>query len=166
MQTIILPGFSAKNKEWIDSVAANLSVEGIIRPISWDHWLDPTNKFDPKEKAMLIAKHTRGSKINLVAKSVGCLVASYVIEEIPAQINRVILNGIPLNDLQKLEKETIKKSLLILNSTQLVCFQNETDPHASYEEVRMFLPEHAHLISKPRMDHEYPYFEEFNSFLQ
>ncbi len=166
MQTVILPGGSAKNKEWIDTVAANLDVEGIIRPISWDHWLDPSKKFYPKEKADLIANHTKGSKLNIVAKSIGCLVAAYVIEQIPGQINKVILNGIPLADLNEMEKQTIKKSLIMLNPKNLICIQNSQDTHASYSDVEMFLPEGTNLIEKERTDHEYPYFEDYASFLK
>ena len=32
MQTLILPGYSASNKDWVDEVTKTLKVEGIIRP--------------------------------------------------------------------------------------------------------------------------------------
>lgn len=165
MITFILPGGSAKNKEWLEECAMELKVEGFIRPIFWEHWEDSEAKFKPKEKATLIARHTKGDKINIIAKSIGTLVAAYIIEQIPAQINKVIVCGIPLNDI-KGHEAVIKKVLGSLNPKKLICFQNENDPLGSFAEVRRFLPSEIKLISKPRSDHHYPYYSEFNEFLK
>lgn len=143
-----------------------LKVDGIIRPIFWEHWQDPEAKFDKKEKAKLISNHTKGEKINIIAKSIGTLVASYVIENIPEQINKVIVCGIPLNDIGDEEKSVIKKALFSLPKDNLICFQNFRDPHGSLSQVKSFLPPKVKLIHKERSDHEYPYFDEFNEFLK
>lgn len=45
MQTVILPGHSEKNREWADLVSVKINVEGQVRPIFWDHWLDPSQLF-------------------------------------------------------------------------------------------------------------------------
>jgi predicted alpha/beta-hydrolase family hydrolase len=165
MLTFILPGGSVKNKEWLEECAMSLKVEGYIRPIFWDHWDDPDADFDKKEKATLISRHSKGDKLNIVAKSIGSLVTAYIIEQVPDQINRVIICGIPLHDISEDEKETIKKALSGLPAGKLLCFQNAGDPHASYEEVKKFLPKGIKLISKPRADHSYPFYAEFNKFL-
>lgn len=165
MQTVILPGFSPKNKTWLNECASNLGIDGIVRPVSWDHWLDPEQKFDAKEKGMLISRHSRGDSMNIIAKSIGTLVASYVVESIPAQIRRVILTGIPIKDLSALDKQQFIKGISFLGPEKLICFQNDLDPHGSFIEVRDFLPETIKLVQKPRTDHEYPYYEEFNEFL-
>ncbi len=165
MQTVILPGGSSKNKVWLDECAKEIQVDGIVRPITWDHWLDPAEKFDPKEKATLISHHSRGDKLNIIAKSIGSLVAAYIIEAIPTQIEKVIICGIPIHDISDDEKETIKKVLSGLNPKNLLCIQNEADPHGTYSEVKNFLP-NINIISKPRSDHDYPYYEDFNSFLK
>lgn len=165
MQTIILPGHDSTNREWADLVSVNLTVEGQIRPIFWDHWLDPAQLFYPKEKAILIARHSRGDTVNIIAHSVGTLVAIYVINEIPTQINKVILCGIPLHDLSEEEKESLKKVLTNLPSDKLICYQNTNDPHGTYAEVKSFVPEGVNVIEKPGSEHNYPYFEEFNKFL-
>jgi len=165
MQTVILPGHDSKNKEWADLVAVNLTVDGQIRPTFWDHWLDPTQLFYPKEKAMLITRHSKGDEINIVAHSVGTLVGAYIVSEIPNQINKVILCGIPLHDLSMEEKEDLKKAINLLPKEKLICYQNSNDKHASYTEVKEFLPEGVTLIEKQSEDHNYPYFEEFNKFL-
>ena len=165
MQTVILPGFSPENKEWADQVASKLSVDGQIRPILWDHWYDTEEKFYPKEKATLIARHSRGDTVNIIAKSIGVLVAAHIIEQIPAQINKVIICGIPLNDLNVLERDVIKKSLEKIDSQKLICFQNDADPHGNFNEAKEFLGDKINLVSKAGDTHDYPYYEEFNSFL-
>jgi hypothetical protein len=165
MQTLILPGYSSKNRQWLDDCTAKLNVDGIVRPISWDHWGDKLQKFDPKEKAVLISRHTKGEMINIIAKSIGTLVASYVIEAIPSQINKVILNGIPLNDISYEEKDFIKRMFLSLDKNKIICIQNESDSHGSYDELKSFFGESNNILSRPGNDHEYPYFPEFNEFL-
>jgi predicted alpha/beta hydrolase family esterase len=165
MITFILPGFSLKNKEWLEECAMSLKVEGFVRPVFWEHWEDPDAEFKPKEKATLIARHTKGDKINIVAKSIGSLVAAYIIEQIPDQINKVIICGIPLSDTKE-KKTLITKVLGKLPPERLICFQNENDPHGSFDEAKKFLPPDVKLISKSRADHHYPYYSEFNEFLK
>ncbi|MEK7168966.1 MAG: hypothetical protein AAB532_00440 [Patescibacteria group bacterium] len=92
MQTLILPGYSASNKEWVDETVRNLKVEGttsstgVIRPFYWMHWTDKNSKFDVQEKAELIAKHLRGEKANIVAKDEGLEVANILKSLLPDQI--------------------------------------------------------------------------------
>lgn len=86
MQTLILPGYSASNKEWVDETAKNLKVEGTIRPFYWMHWSDESSKFDVQEKADLIIKHIKGDKVNIIAKDEGLEVANILKNLIPDQI--------------------------------------------------------------------------------
>lgn len=165
MITFILPGFSVDNKLWLEKCAESIETKGYTRPIYWDHWDDPDQKFDAKEKADLISRHSKGDKINIIAKSIGSLVAAYIIEQIPTQINKVVICGIPLNDIKESEKESIKKALEGLDSKKLICFQNADDPHGSYQEVKDFLPETVEIVSKDRNDHDYPYYSEFEDHL-
>lgn len=159
MITFILPGYSPKNKEWLEKTTESLkNLPGFIRPISWDHWSDPDQKFNAMEKAELIARHTKGDSINIVAKSIGTLVASYIIEKIPNQINKVILCGIPLNDINDTEKESIKKAVLSMDREKVVCIQNRGDPHGTYSQVVDLFEDQIEIVSKPREDHDYPYF--------
>jgi hypothetical protein len=164
MQTVILPGYSPRNKEWADLVAKELKVDGIVRPILWDHWLDAAQTFLPKEKATLISRHARGESINIIAKSIGTLVASFIINQIPKQINKIIICGIPLIDLSLDEKVTLKKALLALQKDKVLLLQNEHDPHGSYNEVKDFLGEDVNLVMKEASNHEYSYLEDFNKF--
>jgi predicted alpha/beta-hydrolase family hydrolase len=165
MQTVILPGYSPSNKEWSDLLAEKIEVEGVVRPIMWDHWLDTSQLFYPKEKANLIARHARGETINIIAKSIGTLVAAYVINQIPNQIGKVVICGIPLNDITDEEKAEIKNALQSVRTENLICFQNDNDPHGSYADVKSLIGEEINLISKPASNHEYPYYDEIKTLL-
>jgi pimeloyl-ACP methyl ester carboxylesterase len=165
MITFVFPGYSLKNKSWLEETAMSLEGDETIRPLFWEHWTDPDYKFDPEEKANLVAKHTKGDKINIIAKSIGSLVAAHVIKQIPYQINKVIICGIPMNDLIPKDAEIIKKALMSVNPNRLICFQNTYDPHGSYLQVKSFLPKNIKVIPKNRSDHDYPFYDEFNKFL-
>lgn len=166
MQTLIFPGFHSKNKDWVDAVAANLKFDGlpeqagIIRPFYWSHWTDETKKFNATEKSMLIAKHVKDERLNIIAKSIGTLVCALTASLIPDKINKIILCGIPVNDIGKSEIEIIKKCIQDFKDNVLV-IQNMDDPHGSFEQVKNF----GNVKMKVASDHNYPYFDEFNEFL-
>lgn len=168
MVTLVLPGYSAKNKEWSEKVAENLTVGGQIRPVFWDHWTDPTQKFKVKEKARLLGDISDKLIINIVAKSVGTLVASHIIQKYPSQIGRIVFCGIPLNDFDDQDKEEMKNAINLLPSDKIVCYQNTGDPHGTLVQIKDYLDKletKVNVIEKDRDDHEYPYYEEFNKFL-
>lgn len=90
MQTLVLPGYSPSNKEWVDETAKNLKIDGIIRPFYWMHWTDPNSKFDAQEKAEVIIKHLRDEKANIIAKDEGIEVANILKNLIPEQIVNIV----------------------------------------------------------------------------
>ncbi len=168
MVTFILPGYSVHNKSWAQTTAKELKLDDEIRPISWSHWDDPGQEFDPKEKVRLIVDTARGNQINIIAKSLGTLVASYIIERAPDKIERVVLCGIPLNDLDEGDKEVYKRVLSSFPAEKIICYQNANDPHGSFQEAEKFLTKikpDIKVISKERDDHEYPYYDDFTEFL-
>ena len=168
MVTIILPGYSASNREWLQETAGKINMEGEIMPIYWDHWIDTGKKFDPKEKAQLIGGVTGMSLVDIIAKSIGTLVAAYMIQENPEKINKVILNGICLNDLNEDDKEIIKAALKLISPGNIICYQNEEDPHGNFDQAKNFLSgidTEIKVVFKSGDDHEYPYFEDFHDFL-
>jgi hypothetical protein len=167
MVTVILPGYSSSNKKWLEETAQNLKGDSEIRPVYWGHWTDPDIKFDPKEKARLLDSVAGKRVVNIIAKSIGTFVAGYIIQNSPEKINKVILNGICLNDLNDGEKEILKSALKLVPAENVVCFQNDGDPHGNFEQARNFLHEvnpKIAIISKPRNDHEYFYQDDFNNF--
>lgn len=163
MQTLILPGYSEHNKNWVDDVAKNLKSVHIIRPFYWMHWTDSTSKFNSSEKAELIIKHIKEDKINIIAKSIGTLVASKIINQISNKIEKIIFCGIPLTSLSEDDLNIIKSAIQIIDN-KFIGFQNISDPHGSFDEVKSHLGSGI-ILPKDRSDHEYPYFDEFNKFL-
>jgi len=168
MLTLILPGGSPQNKEWALTTSKSLDLGHEIRPVLWEHWDHPDMPFDAKDKANELVQVAMDEPVNIIAKSIGTLVACYIIKEIPNKIEKVILCGIPLNDLNEEEKEAERVALKSFPPGKIICFQNSDDPHGSYLEVSDFLKKvnsKIRLVSKSRNDHEYPYYEEFNEFL-
>lgn len=168
MVTIILPGYSIHNKEWLEETAEKIGVEGELRPVYWEHWNDPDSKFDAKEKARLLDGVAGKRVVDIIAKSIGTFVAGCIIQKNPQKIRKVILNGICLNDLKENEKEILKSALKLVSPENIICFQNEEDPHGDFEQAKKFLSDvnpEILIISKPRSDHEYPYFDDYKKFL-
>lgn len=169
MVTFILPGGSPKNKAWAEETSKSLKLDHETRPVFWSHWDDTSKVFDPKEKVRLIVDVALQNQINIVAKSIGTLVASYIIEKVPDRIQKVIFCGLPINDLNEDDMEVYKKVLKNFPAEKILCFQNEDDPHGSFDQIKDFLvkinPE-IKIMSKPRSDHEYPYYDEFEAFLK
>jgi predicted alpha/beta hydrolase family esterase len=169
MVTIILPGGSAHNKEWLEETAQKIQVEGEIRPIYWDHWTDSAKEFDAKEKARLIDDVVGMRSVDIIAKSIGILVAAHIVLKSPEKIRKVIINGVPLNDIGEEERETIKSALKLIAPDSIICFQNAEDPHASFEQAKKLFSEinpEIRVISKDKDDHEYFYIDEFREFLK
>lgn len=166
MITFILPGYSSKNKDWADEVAKNLKLAGQVRPVYWDHWEDESQTFKPKEKAELIIRHSKGNSINIIAKSVGTLVAALIAKEIPEKIEKIILCGIPTvsEDRLKISREAFAN----FPPEKIIVFQNQKDPFATDSEVIEFMKKVNPKIvvnSMARTGHHYPYYEEFQKFL-
>lgn len=167
MLTLVLPGGSAKNKEWAQKTAQGLDLGHIVRPVLWEHWDNPDMPFDPKDKAGELLEVAMDDSLNIVAKSIGTLVAVYILQDNPDRIKKLILCGIPLHDLSESD---LKNYEVLKNfpTEKIVCFQNADDPHASYIEVEKFLKEinpKIKIISKSRNDHDYPFYSEFQGFL-
>lgn len=168
MVTIILPGYSSHNKKWLEETATNIPGDGEIRPIYWGHWTDESIKFEPRVKANLLDSVSGKRVVDIVAKSLGTLVAAYLIQKSPEKIRKVILCGIPLNDLTEEDKEVLKNALRNVSPANIIYFQNDEDPHGGVEALKTFLTglgSVSKVIEKQRSDHEYFYQKEFSEFL-
>ena len=169
MITFILPGFSASNKEWVDEVLRNIKLGGDIRPIYWDHWTDTQKKFNPEEKARMLSNVTGSDTVNIISKSLGTLVASFMIKSIAGRINKVVLNGVPMTDLNENDKLVITEALRSLPPKKIICIQNSNDNHGSFSEAKEFvggINQEIKIIEKEASDHNYPYYQDFQSFLE
>lgn len=159
MKTIILPGYSPHNKDWALDIKKELKLGHPVLVHEWRHW--PPAQTSGSEN-LLVRRRASGSarqfgsfsvpreieailekvdrdKINIIAKSVGTRVAMHLIVKIPDQINKVILCGIPTKGESDLAKKTYSEGLSVLSPTQIIVFQNEKDPFASYETVKKFV---------------------------
>lgn len=168
MVTFVLPGGSSHNKKWAEDTANKINLDHEVRPVFWNHWDDPSKTFDPKEKVRLIVDVARNNSINIIAKSIGTLVASRIIEKVPERIEKVIFCGIPINDVTEEDKEVYRRVLRNFPGSKIVCYQNNNDPHGSFEQIKSFLSKvnsNIKIVEKDRNDHEYPYFDEFRGFL-
>ncbi len=166
LKTIILPGYSLHNKEWAEDVAKDLRLETKDEIIvhQWKHWSE--GNFSLKYEIGDILEQLGKEKINIVAKSVGTLVAMKLLTKMESQIIKVVLCGIPSTS--DVRKSIFQKSLKGFPSENIICFQNTNDPFATYEEVKKFIKEidpKIRVSEKPRSDHNYPYFEDFRIFL-
>lgn len=168
MVTIILPGYSQNNQKWLEETANQIPGDSEIRPIYWGHWTDSNIKFDPKTKANLLDGVVGKRVVDIIAKSIGTLAASYLIQKSPEKIRKVIFCGIPLNDIKENEKEIIKDVLRLLSPTDVEIYENNEDPHGSFKNINAFLSEFEgkiKIISKESNTHDYFYQGDFNKFL-
>lgn len=167
MITFILPGYSAKNKDWALDIADELEVDHEIRPVLWEHWMDSEKRFIPQKKADDLMDVLKADHANIIAKSVGTLVAAAVVKKIPAQIEKVILCGIPSVSPQRLK--IFQESFKNFPAERIIVIQNSRDPLGPYDKVKEFMAKvypKIKVIEKPRSDHHYPYPEDFNKFLK
>lgn len=169
METIILPGFSQKNKVWAEETKSSLKEIGEVSIVYWDHW--QTGSAEPgwlENETKKLINYIQDRQVNILAKSIGTAVAMGVVSQKPDSINKVILCGIPVADFTSGDEKRYEP-LKYLPSDKCLCIQNESDNHGSYLEVKRFLRSinpNVNIISKPRSDHEYPYFDDFSSFLK
>lgn len=167
MLTIILPGYSAHNKDWAEDIASKLNVGHKVVIVEWDHWRE-NSSFSLKKEREKILKSVGSEKVNIIAKSVGVAVALETIPDIAKQINKVILCGIA-SVVSEDRKQLLEKVLSIIPVEKILCIQNENDKFVLFKEAETFYKSvnpKIRVISKPRSDHDYPYPEDFQKFLK
>lgn len=157
METIVLPGYSLHNKDWAEEVGGTVHY--------WLHWT--TGKgLSLKVESERILSEVGKEKVNFIAKSVGTGVLMHVLPEIKSQVNKMILCGIP--SVSEERKKLFTTSLSGFPPENIICFQNTNDPFATFEEVKKFMSQvnpEIKVVEKPRSDHNYPYFDDFVSYL-
>ena len=168
METIILPGFSLKNKAWAEEIQKGLSLIFPTSIVNWPHWETGKTEANWIEKeAEKIAYSIQSRQVNIVAKSIGTAVSMVILNSKPELINKIILCGIPIRDFLKGD-EKYYEPLRKFQLDKVLCIQNKDDNHGSYEDVEKFLHSlnpNLKIISQPRADHEYPYLDIFIDFL-
>lgn len=165
MKTIILPGFSIHNKDWALEIKKSLSFKQSVLVHEWQHW-KLGGALHPKYEIGKILNEIGRDKVNVIAKSVGTMVCMHLLCEIPDQINKIILCGIP--SVSEERNKLFTAYLADFPAKDIIVFQNTKDPLAGFEDVKDFMKDvnpKIKIIEKERSDHNYPYFAEFNEFI-
>jgi hypothetical protein len=170
MNILILPGFSIKNRIWLEETDKYLSREHLCISHEWKHWQTGNNgDFSIEKEIPIIKKQIHAfSEVCIVAKSIGSYVASFLLKDSHITFPKIIFCGLPLTDLNQLDQGQFKNNLSGINIDTFVCFQNSKDPHGGYDEARVFLTEinmRFKVVMKDGDTHDYPYYEEFKEFL-
>lgn len=134
-----------------------------VRLHYWKHWTG--GSMSVKYEVEKIIEEVGSDDINILAKSVGTMVAMHVLQKIPERIKKIILCGIPSTSDERLD--LFNAALMDFPTENIVVFQNENDPLSSYEKVKKFMQRvnpKIELVKMPRSDHHYPYPEDFKSF--
>lgn len=165
----ILPGFSKRNQEWAVNTRDGLQEHNSIQAnvVYWSHWETGTVEGGWIEnEANKIAERVAENTINILAKSVGTLVAMEVLKH-SVQVDKVILCGIPVEDFQEDSKERYS-ALKGVDAHHVIIIQNDNDPHGSPNQVKSLINEFNPEITietKIGDHHEYPYVDDFIAFL-
>jgi len=166
-KTLILPGFSPKNKLWAEDVVEGIKTyfEPVI--IEWEHWkTDNKAPLNIPDETGKIKNLIGDAQVNVVAKSIGSLVTMHLIKA-AVKFNKLILAGIPINDLSQ-EDKNMYQYLAEIPKDKLLCIQNDADPHGSYNQIKELLTAVSPdilLVNKPAADHDYLYSSDFKTFL-
>ena len=165
MKTIILPGFSEHNKEWSDSLKKSLGLSHPVEVINWEHWkLGGGLKL--KIEMEKIDKIVGKDNFNIIAKSVGTMVAAKVLSSYKKQVNKIILCGIPTVSRKRMN--LLKDCLKDFDSKNIICFQNSFDPFVSYKDIKKEISKINNkiiILKKVAKNHDYYYSEDFRKFL-
>jgi len=168
MKTIILPGYSPKNKLWALKAKKHLEVKDEVIVHEWRHWRGILKGMNISYEVKSILKKISGKKVNIIAKSVGTRISMIITSENFSLINKIILCGIPTKGKSKSAIEIYTSGLKNINPENVICIQNNKDPLANFEVVDRFIKSINPMIEtvkKPRNDHDYPFFEDFRFFL-
>ena len=171
MRTIILPGYSPKNLDWAMETQAELQTAGLESMIhEWKHWETKNEEdFAHANEVENVLKEIGEEQVNIVAKSIGTLVAMLVVAHARDMMNKIVLCGIPIKGDQLTEKDkTNYDHLTELDTSQVLVIQNEKDPLSSFTDAADLvhsINSDISIVSKPRSDHHYPYYQDFISFL-
>jgi len=165
MKTIILPGYSSKNKDWANEIKRDMKLDGVVVH-EWKHWTK--GSFNIKFELDEIDKKMGGGTANLITKSVGTRVAMHILSENSEKVNKLVLCGIPTKGENEKTFKLYRSGLKKFPPNKVHVFQNVKDFIASYEDIVKFIGKinpKIGITKMPRSDHHYPYPSEFKKFL-
>jgi predicted alpha/beta hydrolase family esterase len=172
MQNILLPGFSLHNKDWAEKLVREMAKYGEkVEFLSWEHWESGNpNDFDvatESGRAQAMIK----KDYNLIAKSLGTLVAAHLVVNFTQLPKKIIFFGLPLTDIavDPAALEIYQKFFTQPSGSPLTIVQNDCDPHGNYHEVEKFvhnLNPQVPMVKTEGDDHNYPYYDLLKAVLK
>jgi hypothetical protein len=162
MLTLILPGLSPHNKDWAIQTKENLKLPSEIVACEWKHW-KTGGALDVDYEAGQIISLIGSQRVNFIAKSAGTSVFMRVLPKIINRVEKIILCGIPMYPPEYL------RGLTLLTKGSVEMFQNSGDPLVPYKLIEKYihtLDKDIPVIEKQAETHDYPYFTDFQKFLQ
>jgi len=165
MKLLILPGFSPSNKDWTSYLKTKLKSSYDVFAIDWIHW-NLGGGLKLKEEMKKIRKIVVEDNFNMIAKSVGTMVAMKVLSEYKDKVNKIILCGIPTINYKRMN--LMRDSLKGFDPKKIICFQNSKDPFVAYNDLTKEMrkmDKKIKVIEKEARNHDYFYLEDFNKFL-
>ena len=149
------------NRQWAYEVKKNLKVKSDVLVYEWEHWKNNGSmkvSFEVEKLIFLIGNE----KVNIIAKSVGTRITMLLADKKSDIFQKVILCGIPVDPVG------YAKGLKKIGSEKLLVIQNSKDPFMSYGKIRLYLKlidKRIKVIKKEASNHDYPYYSDFNKFL-
>ncbi len=168
MKTLFLPGYSSRNKDWMLETIQSLP-ELEFLPHYYHHWEsgeDNLQNFDFASEISNVSQLVGDQTVNILAKSIGTVLAAQLLEKQLISVDKVILCGIPLDSFFKYQQSYTV--FAAFPPEKLSIIHNITDPVGSSQQVTAALNTihvPVPVIVKNRNDHHYPYPDLFRSFL-
>ena len=165
MKTIILPGYSEKNREWATELLKEMKLDHQVAVHEWGHW--QSGGFNLKHELEQIAQKVESEEVNIIAKSVGTSVAMNLLAQ-GLSIQKLILCGIPFRGFGEDRKSLFRDNLKKFPVSKVVVFQNSKDPLGNFSIVEKFIHSinpKIKVVEKEAGNHNYPYQEDFQEFL-
>lgn len=165
MNALVLPGYSPHNRDWAYEVKKCLDPQFDVVVHEWAHWKDPRDVFSVENEIGAILSETKDeASFDVIAKSIGTLICMHLLDIL--KINKVILCGIPFNDIKNEDKIAYNK-LSSANTEKVIIFQNNDDPHGNFSEIHSLIGKinsKIVVVNKKAATHDYPYYKEFIKF--
>lgn len=136
MNLLILPGNSARHREWLqDARAALAPYFDEIRVLEYTHWGTGRDKTDVQHEIGAAGHLTKGwVEYIVLAKSIGTIVALLASQNQSMTAHSYIFLGLPL----QLAIEDTQITELLKTVKPITIIQNSHDPFGSADDVRVY----------------------------
>jgi hypothetical protein len=146
MHALFLPGNSARNKAWIETLASELAPCFSSKHIHYyKHWSTGDELIDFDYEASVVAEYIERHQVDaVIAKSAGTALTMRLIDLGKLRTQPVLLMGIALEVAKNYKVDYC--STISKYPGSVTVLQNELDPFASGEQVRVALAGTSALV--------------------